>query len=177
MNVIDRPEVSHTPAEEQGPRSSRRRPGKILITLLLQLVRFGLVGALNTMLDLLIFNILLWTMPSKDTTTLLIYNTLAYALGAVNSFLLNRYWTFRRSNRMHASEVGRFIATTIVAIGCNDGLIWLANNVLRTISENTFLTANVGKIIAIAGTMVLSYGGMRLWVFVQLPQQQKGGNR
>jgi putative flippase GtrA len=146
-------------------------------TALRQLLRFGLVGILNTIGDLLIFNMLLLALPSKDNLILLLYNTVAYGCGAFNSFLLNKYWTFHRNDKVRATEIGRFIATTLVAIGCNNGLLWLASNFLRAFGTNAFLTANVGKIIAILGTMVLSYGGMRLWVFTRLPQGQKGGNQ
>ncbi|MDQ6645549.1 MAG: GtrA family protein, partial [Chloroflexota bacterium] len=63
--------------------------------ILREVLRFGLVGGLNTLVDLLILNALLWLFPTTSTLMLLVYSSLAYSLGAVNSFLLNKYWTFR----------------------------------------------------------------------------------
>jgi len=75
--------------------------------LLRQVLRFGLVGGLNTMIDVLILNGLLWLFPTTSSLMLLAYNTLAYSLGAVNSFLLNKYWTFRYKKRTTRREVVR----------------------------------------------------------------------
>jgi putative flippase GtrA len=58
----------------------------------------GLVGGLNTLVDLLILNGLLWLFPTTSSLTLLVYSSLAYSLGAVNSFLLNKYWTFGKKH-------------------------------------------------------------------------------
>src|SRR5229473_2405525 len=65
-------------------------------TTLWQLVRFGIVGVLNTTIDIVTLNILLWRFPTHNANLLLVYNTIAYTLGALNSFALNKYWTFGR---------------------------------------------------------------------------------
>jgi putative flippase GtrA len=135
--------------------------------LFFQIVRFGMVGGLNTILDLLIFNSLLWLMPTKSTTTLLVYNSIAYLLGGVNSFLLNKYWTFRDKQKITAREVIRFAITTVFGVVCNDLFIWLISQYFHPIIADARLWANVSKIVALCGTVLISYLGMRLWVFVQ----------
>src|SRR4051794_38968317 len=59
-----------------------------------QILRFGLVGGVNTLVDLLVLNGLLLLFPTTRTLMLLAYNSLAYSIGAINSFLLNKHWTF-----------------------------------------------------------------------------------
>src|SRR5260370_35748801 len=44
-----------------------------------QFVRFGLVGCVNTIVDLLVLNGLLWHRLEHDTSSLLLFNRLAYA--------------------------------------------------------------------------------------------------
>src|SRR5579883_2152538 len=61
--------------------------------LLKQLTRFSLVGGLNTLIDLLVLNALLLLWPASSTLQLLLYNALAYGVGAGNSFVWNKYWT------------------------------------------------------------------------------------
>ncbi len=134
--------------------------------LFLQIVRFGMVGGLNTVLDLLIFNSLLWLMPTTSTTTLLVYNSIAYFLGGINSFLLNKYWTFRNKQKITVQEIVRFAVTTVLGIACNDLLIWLISQYFHPIIADARLWANASKIVALCGTVLISYLGMRLWVFV-----------
>ena len=76
------------PAEQQ--RETRSKNG--LASLFKQIVRFVLVGGLNTLVDLLILNGLLWIFQTNSTIALLTFSALSYGIGAVNSFLLNKYW-------------------------------------------------------------------------------------
>ncbi len=140
--------------------------------LLRQLLRFGLVGGLNTLVDLLILNGLLLLFPTTSTLMLLIYSSLAFSLGAVNSFLLNKYWTFGSRQKTTRGEVVRFVMTTLCGIGWSTIILWLASNVLHPFLINTTLWANASKVIAIAGTALINYLGMRLWVFVSKTPKQ-----
>ncbi len=132
-----------------------------------QFVRFGLVGGLNTLVDLLILNALLWVHPTQRTLLLILYNSIAYGIGAINSFALNKYWTFERRQRTTIAELLRFALTTAAGIVVNDLLIWGLSSVLQTFITNTTVWTNASKILAILGTSSISYLGMRLWVFVK----------
>jgi len=138
-----------------------------------QLWCFSLVGGLNTLIDLLILNMLLWLFPTQSTFLLIIYNSIAYGIGAINSFVLNKYWTFSHKQRTTATELLRFAVTTCVGIAGNDLLIWIVGGVLHPFISNPALWTNTSKVIAIFGTSSISYLGMRLWVFVHQPQKEK----
>ncbi len=138
-----------------------------------QVLRFGLVGGLNTLVDLLILNGLLWLIPTTSSLMLLAYNALAYSLGAVNSFFLNKYWTFREKQGTTRRELARFTLTTLCGIGWSSIILWLASKALHTLPVNTTVWANASKIVAIAGTVLISYLGMRLWVFVSKAQKKQ----
>ena len=138
--------------------------------LLGQLARFGLVGGLNTLVDLLILNGLLWLFPTNSTSLLLAFSALAYGLGAINSFLLNKYWTFRHRRKTTGQELARFTLTTLCGIAWSTVMLWLASDALRPLLGNAALWANASKVVAIGGTALISYIGMRLWVFVGKPQ-------
>jgi putative flippase GtrA len=133
----------------------------------MQVGRFGIVGIGNTVLDLFLFNVLLWLLPTQNTMLILVYNSIAYAIGAVNSFLLNKYWTFQRKHAATPGEVFRFILTTAAGILCSDLILWLAAMLLSHISGNTTLLNNLAKLLAVGGTASVSYFGMRAWVFVR----------
>ncbi len=132
-----------------------------------QLLRFGIVGCLNTLIDLAVLNVLLWLFPTRNVGLLLIENSIAYSVGAVDSFLLNKYWTFRCTGRAGRREVGRFALTTLAGVACNNLLLWLMSSLLHPVFLSAVLWANASKIVAIGGTVLISYVGMRLWVFVR----------
>jgi putative flippase GtrA len=136
-----------------------------------QLIRFGLVGGLNTFVDLLVLNALLLLFPATNTLTLLTYNSIAYSLGAINSFLLNKYWTFGHRKPISRKEVVRFVITTMCSIAVSNALIWLASEILHPLHINSLLWANASKVFAIFGTVFVSFLGMRLWVFVNKPHE------
>lgn len=136
-----------------------------------QVLRFGLVGGLNTLVDLLILNGLLLLLPTTSALMLLAYNSLAYSLGGVNSFLLNKYWTFGHRQRTTRRELVRFTLTTLCGIGWSNSILWLASTVLHPFLINPTVWANASKVLAIAGTALISYVGMRLWVFVSKAQK------
>src|SRR5258708_20021897 len=70
-----------------------------------QFLRYCLVGGANTLLGLLVLNVLLWGFPPKNVLILVVYNSLAYSGGAVTSFFLNKYWTFWRKQRTTRRKV------------------------------------------------------------------------
>lgn len=137
-----------------------------------QFLRFSLVGCLNTLIDILMLNCLLWLWPTQNLSQLLFDNSLAYAVGALNSFLLNRSWTFQLGGRTNAREVARFILTTLAGIVCNDLILWCLSRALQPTQLNPMLWTNVAKVLAISGTLLVSYLSMRLWVFVHAPHER-----
>ena len=166
MNAIDETRVICLPGKKDTPTQYWSK-------VLGQLLRFGLVGGLNTALDLLILNGLLWLFPTQDSLLLLVYNSFAYAIGGLNSFFLNKYWTFGRRQRTTRKELVRFTLTTLCGIGWSTIILWLTSNVLHPFLVNRTLWANASKVVAIAGTACISYLGMRLWVFVSKAQQKQ----
>lgn len=130
-----------------------------------QLLRFCIVGGLNTFVDVLVFNLLVWGLPTQDSGLLVVYNSLAYLVGAVNSFCWNKLWTFKQRSSATNDQVARFILVTSMGIICNDAFLWLATTILTSLSLNSFLWVNVAKLSAIAGSVTISYVGMRFSVF------------
>ena len=136
-----------------------------LVSPLLQLLRFCIVGGLNTFVDVLVFNLLMLGLPTQDNGLLVIYNSLAYLVGAVNSFCWNKLWTFQQRSSVTNGQLARFALVTSLGILCNDAFLWLATTLLTSFSLTSFLWVNVAKVCAIAGSVAISYLGMRFSVF------------
>jgi putative flippase GtrA len=132
-----------------------------------QFLRYCLVGGVNTAIDLLILNILLWRFPTNNVQVLVVYNSVAYTSGAVSSFFLNKYWTFRRKQRTTWRELVRFAISLSLEVLYSNGLVWLAGKALQPLIANTTLWGNASKLLAVAVGAVISYIFMRFWTFAR----------
>lgn len=169
------------PVEEMKDRQTREAPSTTGIAIhrlhewrstFKQFVRYGLVGGVNTLIDVLMLNVLLWHFPTNNALVLMLYNSVAYSSGAVTSFFLNKYWTFGRTQRMTVRELGRFAIILALEILYSNGLVWLAGKALQTLIANPTLWGNVSKLVAIAGGAILSYTCMRFWTFAGRSQER-----
>jgi putative flippase GtrA len=146
-----------------------------------QFLRFCLVGGVNTLIDLLVLNILLWRFPTHNVQVLVVYNSVAYTSGAVSSFFLNKYWTFRRRQRPTRREVVRFALSLCFEILYSSGLVLLAGKALQPVITNPTLWGNASKLLAVACGTVISYACMRFWTFASVsrdrPEKQETFHR
>ncbi|EFH80777.1 GtrA family protein [Ktedonobacter racemifer DSM 44963] len=137
-----------------------------------QVVRYCLVGGVNTLIDVSILNALLWRFPTHNMQLLVVENSVAYAGGAVSSFFLNKYWTFRRKQQPTRQEVGRFLLSVALEILSNNALLWLAGMALSPFMANVIVWGNISKLLAVAANAVLSYLLMRFWIFASGTQDR-----
>lgn len=167
MNSIqERRMSSRSPKAVVRERASEQTP--CAMSKLWQALRFSLVGGLNTLIDVLFLNCLLQFFPPTNTPTLLAYNALAFSLGAMNSFFLNKYWTFGQKQKTTGKEITRFMLVTLAGIGWSSCVLGFASTILRPLELNTLASANISKVIAIVSSALMSYVVMRLWVFVRI---------
>ncbi len=132
-----------------------------------QFVRFSLVGSLNTLIDVVLFNLLVWMFPVNNVYLVVALNAIAYSAGALNSFFWNKLWTFKQRSGTTGGQVMRFALVTGLGIVCNSAFLWLATAILNSLSLNGFLWVNVAKVSAIGGSVTVSYLGMRFGVFAK----------
>lgn len=117
-----------------------------------RLLKFGAVGLLNTGADLLVF-----TMLTSAGSSVLTAQILGYGCGMLNSYLLNRSWTFR-SNASRTREMPRFLLLNLAVLAC---VAWL----LEQLHTGAALPLLPSKLLATAAGMLLNYAGSRFWVF------------
>ena len=137
-----------------------------------QFLRYCLVGGANTLIELLVLNLLLWRFPTSNAQVLALYNSIAYASGALSSFFLNKYWTFRRRHKATAREVIRFTITLLLEVIYSSGLVWLAGKILHPLIANVTLWGNASKLAAVVVRTIISYSFMRFWTFAGGSQDQ-----
>lgn len=123
------------------------------------LVLFGLVGLSNTIIDNLVF-FLLYHWFSQYY---LAVQAVAYACGMVNSYLLNKYWTFSAKDEAAKTITGRgeiikFILVNLLTLSVSSSFLYV-------LSQSAGLNMFICKIIATVMSFAVNYSGTRFWVF------------
>jgi len=133
--------------------------------LLSQAGRFAAVGVVNTLVDLLAFNLLWWLFRPAGPGGIALSAALAALLATVNSYVLNAGWTFSR----HGSDghsLLRFAGVALLGIGVQTGVaLFVAHRVLAGVGAEPVLLANIAKLAAVCCAFLVTFAGYRLAVF------------
>jgi putative flippase GtrA len=121
---------------------------------LVQPLRFGIVGVVNTGVDLAVF----WLLLAGLQAPLLLANTLSYACGIACSFLLNRLWTFRGIPFHHsaAAQAPRFLLVSLIGLLISNAVIWVLVPMFSTLAA---------KLSAVVATFAWNFTASKFFVF------------
>lgn len=115
-----------------------------------ELIKFSIVGASNTAVDLIVF-FSLWFVGVPSLSA----QVLSYSAGMINSFFWNRSWTFQAKGRVEAGEVLRFLIVNIAGLSISAALLSISSG------QPLFIS----KMIATFAGMAVTFIGSRFWVF------------
>ena len=116
-------------------------------------IRFGLVGVVNTAIDLGVFALLYRTAELEP----LLANGIAFFIAVTNSYLLNHYWTFRLPGS--SISFSAYIRFVVVNIG---GLLL---GTLAILMLGKYIPLELAKLIAAGVTFLWNYTSSKLFVF------------
>jgi putative flippase GtrA len=133
------------------PRALRHR---LLPAVVLQLVRFGLVGATNTALTLATYTVAL-----NLAAPVPLAGAVGWGVGAVNGYLLNRAWTFRGAAR-GAVPAARYVAVQLMGSALNAALAAIAVG-------HAHLPRLAGELAVLPPVTIVTFVLCRTWVFAR----------
>lgn len=119
-----------------------------------QLGKFGIVGIANTAIDFGVFMLL----HGKIGLAYSLSQVVSYSCGMTNSYLWNKYWTFRSTRRVSIKEVARFVLVNLASLG-------VALLLLFFFRGREKMGAVESKALATLGSLVVNFLGNKLWVF------------
>ncbi len=126
-DMKDRPVAAGVEAE----KALRAQPkkGKSLI----QLIKFAIVGASNTVVDMLVNTVLTFLLKLVASGGWIVYfaKAVGYCCGILNSYILNSRWTFREERRQDRRETLSFVAVNIAVLLISFALIYVFKNLLH----------------------------------------------
>ena len=126
-----------------------------------QFVKFAVVGAIGTVVNLAVLKLtlLLWGQFNESTPFAVeaFASGLAFAVAVVNNYVLNRWWTFRSSGTM-GPEFLKFLVVSICGLVLNELVFWVFRAQLD-------LHVMVSQLLAIACVLPFNFVVNKLWSF------------
>ncbi|AET69084.1 putative membrane protein [Desulfosporosinus orientis DSM 765] len=119
-----------------------------------EFVRFGLVGAVNTGVDFAVFTVL-----THLGVLVLAAQVVSYSCGILNSFFLNRTWTF--SARVRGKSPGQFLGFFL----WNLAVLSITYGLLVYFHTHFAWSIIVSKIVATGLSMIINFAGNRWLIF------------
>jgi putative flippase GtrA len=120
---------------------------------MIQFVKFGIVGVSNTLLFFAVYTLLLkgfdvWYLAASG---------IGFVVGAINGFLLNRRWTF-------SGHVGDALTPVRWGVVQTGGLL-LNLGLVATFVSGLGMDELVGQAVAIAIVFIVTFIANRAWTF------------
>lgn len=137
----------------------------------LQFLRFALVGGLNTVVDFLTLNVLLYLYPAAGSNTdlLLIFNAIGFGFAVINSYFLNKYFTFQETGKARSwQQFWGFLGISVVGLLINSTMVLAFRTIIESsplIHVNTVLDINLAKVFAAFISLAWNFIGYRLFIF------------
>ena len=117
-------------------------------------IKFGLTGALNTAIDILLFAFLCEVLKTDPK----ISKVISQAAAVVNSYIVNKNWTFQKRKNYSKSEMFRFLII-------NGGSLALNYLGIYILHDNLELNKYLCLIPLAFVTTMINYFGNKLFVF------------
>lgn len=138
---------------------------------IVQLLKFVLIGASNTILDLLVTFAL-----NAIFGIYYLAKIIGYACGIANSYFWNSRWTFREERKRDVREIVTFIAVNLVTLGLSLLLQWVFRDKLHLdawwtgFAGENFLTKILNGdrfclLLASGIALLVNFAGNKLLVF------------
>lgn len=124
---------------------------------LMQLVLFGVVGVMNTLVDMGVFSVLYYAVFASDQRYYYIPFTAGYICGVVCSFVFNKLFTFRCNKQSAKRQWLPFLLVNLVAFGVGQGAMYLLGQAA--------ITGVLAKLITVPLTLIINFAGNKLFVF------------
>lgn len=118
-----------------------------------KIIKFGITGVGNTFVDYMVFTVLVLLNVNAYFS-----QVCSFMAGMLNSYLINRRWTFHTKDRFFSLQIVRFILANLSVLAVSMLL-------LKLLMDFAGWPVLIAKLGALCITMVLNFIVSRLWVF------------
>lgn len=119
----------------------------------ISLIKFGIVGVSNTLVNWIIFFIL-----NHIGVYYITANVIAYLIATANSYFWNSKWVFKFKKEENLKAPLRFILLNLIGLILNSTILYLLVDLLH-------FSRMISLIIATGIVMIVNYFINKIWVF------------
>jgi putative flippase GtrA len=133
-----------------------------------QLIKYCLVGASSTVIDIGVYWILSQILP--PTIPWYVLKSISFCFGVTNGFFWNRHWTFKaRDLGTSRQQYPKFVATNLVGLGLNLGvtkvfLFFFTGQWIFAVKPRDELVI-LASLCAVPIVVIWNFTASRLWTF------------
>ncbi len=137
--------------------------------LIKQFSKFFIVGIANTAIDFAVLNAEMFVTGITSGSSLIFFNIVSFSVAVINSYFMNKYWTFedkRPDGEKTAVKFSQFIGVSLVGISINSAIVFaFATFVSPIMGLSPQIWVNIGKLLATGISLIWNFVGYKLWVF------------
>jgi putative flippase GtrA len=131
-----------------------------------QFIRFAFVGGINTLIDLGVLNILIALFGNVTSGRYLVFKTISFLCAVVNSFFMNKLFTFKEKDMVTKKETYRFAVVTVIGFLINVGIPFGLFTLLHgRVPISDSVLANVCALIGVVISTLFNFVGYKFFVF------------
>jgi len=130
-----------------------------------RLVKFGLIGMLNTVMDYALLNVLMVLFAVDSALPLALCNVASFVGANLNSYFFNKRWAFENTERRFLRQYLCFFLCSLGGMTINCGMIYLFARVMAPSPLPFASKANLAKSIATIASMAWNFYTYRTFVF------------
>lgn len=131
-----------------------------------QFAKFAAVGALNSIIDFGILNLLIAISGISAGLLFAAFKSASFVIAATNSYFWNRFWVFKATNEARVFEYGEFLAVSAVGLGINVSVASFVVNFIQPIGGvSPVVWANAGAFAALLFNLIWNFFGYKFLVF------------
>ncbi len=125
---------------------------------------------MNTAIDFTVLNLLMWWTGIYKGGWIILLNAVSFSIAVINSYLWNKYWTFRAREADEPGEVAKefsqFIAVTLIGLGINTGVVYGITTLIAPVfGLSPEIWANLAKATATGFSLIWNFIGYKFIVF------------
>lgn len=132
-----------------------------------QLISFCIIGGINTITDFFILNTFFLILGSESSVRFAVYKSISFTISAINSYFLNKYFTF--SFKENSTKIfSKFFLISTIGLVVNVSVSTIAFSTLMKLNASSPII--MGNLSAVFGTIValsINFLGYKFFVFKQ----------
>jgi len=136
-----------------------------MVSLQRQVLRFGITGVVNTLIDFGLFNILIFISGIHSGWQLGLINFFSVGVAVTNSYLMNRSWTFQSTEGKHRQQAAKFIIASGIGMFINSLAVTAISALAPWLPVSIYLVLNAGKLLGAVFSSTWNFVIYRIWVF------------